>query len=371
LVAAFALAGCSAGHAPAPGDGPARPASTVELRLPRAVHTATLLSDGRVLVAGGCTRPSCEMAPDGASAELYAPTTGSFRPTGGMRTERSGHTATLLPGGRVLIAGGWDRDGVLATAELYDPASGAFTPTGSLRQARGGATATLLADGTVLVAGGFDGARMLAGAERYDPRGGAFSPAGRMTVARAAHSATALPDGRVLVAGGTSARDQVAASAEVYDPARGAFTPTGSMAVARHKHAAVGLRGGTVLVVGGSDERDLGGLHASAEVYDPATGRFHATGPLRQPRYKLPDAAVLLGDGMVLVAGGGSSAELYDPGTGAFRPAAALGVARWFATATRLHDGAVLIFGGYDAHIDPSPAARLYRVGGPAAPGRS
>ena len=113
----------------------------------RAAHTSTLLPDGRVLIAGGGRLDSCEMEEDGASAELFDPTAGSFAKTGTMGTERVSHTATLLPNGEVLLAGGWDRDGVLASAELYDPEVGDFSPTGSMATHRAAHTATLLPNG--------------------------------------------------------------------------------------------------------------------------------------------------------------------------------------------------------------------------------
>jgi Galactose oxidase, central domain len=123
----------------------------------RAAHTATLLPDGRVLIAGGCTLDSCELEEDGPSAELYDPRVGNFAKTGTMGTERVSHTATLLPNGEVLLAGGWDRDGVLASAELYDPESKDFrTVHGSLGAARNFATVTTLSRGRALIAGGYD-----------------------------------------------------------------------------------------------------------------------------------------------------------------------------------------------------------------------
>jgi hypothetical protein len=123
----------------------------------RAAHTATLLPSGRVLIAGGCTLDSCELEEDGASAELYDPRVGSFAKTGTMGTERVSHTATLLPNGEVLLAGGWDRGGVLANAELYNPATGVFSPTSSMTTHRAAHTATLLPNGKVLIAGGYNG----------------------------------------------------------------------------------------------------------------------------------------------------------------------------------------------------------------------
>ena len=134
------------------------------------MHAATMLSDGRILVAGGWKTAVGKT--DGtsalASAELYDPASGTFTPTGDMTVPRAFPTATLLPDGRVLIAGGWNGSNAVASAEIYDPASGTFTPTGDLTAAREGNTATLLSDGRVLITGGRDGSGgVLVSAELY------------------------------------------------------------------------------------------------------------------------------------------------------------------------------------------------------------
>ena len=130
---------------------------------PRDQHTATLLSDGRVLIAGGT---------DDNSAELYDPATGTFSPTGSMITgPMGGHTATLLQDGRVLVAGGYDSLETLFMAQLYDPATGTFSVTGSMTERRDGQNATLLKDGRVLMTGG-DSDTELASAELYYPTTG-------------------------------------------------------------------------------------------------------------------------------------------------------------------------------------------------------
>ncbi|MDQ3855129.1 MAG: kelch-like protein, partial [Chloroflexota bacterium] len=330
------------------------------MTVPRAAHSATLLPDGRVLLAGGCTRNSCELGEEGATAELYDPELGRFSHTGSMARPRVGHAAVLVEG-RVLVLGGWDLGGVTASAELYDPATGIFSGAGSMRSRRGGFTATRLRDGTVLIAGGYDGGRYLSSAELYDPRTGRFVPTGRMVLPRTSHVAALLPDGRVLVAGGSTREGKVIASAEVYDPSTGKFSRTGNMTVARHKHGAARLPGGRILIVGGSDARDIRGRYASAEVYDPETGRFAATGEMATARFKLPDALAALPDGDVLVAGGGETAEAYDPGAGGFRVVeGSLGSDWSFATATVLRDGRVLIAGGYDGSIQLTARSWLY-----------
>jgi hypothetical protein len=242
--------------------------------------------------------------------------------------ERAGNTATLLADGRVLIAGGEDRqENALASAEIYDPSTGKFTVTGSMADARG------------------------------------------------AHTATALKDGRVLIVGGGSGHypsQNVYRSAEVFDPAAGKFNSAGQMSVGRHKHAAVLLRSGKVLIVGGSDNRDWHGEYASAEIYDPASGTFSATGAMNTARFKLPAAVALLPNGKVLVAGGGPFAELYDETTGGFtKVPGSLGAARFFASATLLAGGKALITGGYaesGGGLPATPAAWLYQPGsGPAS----
>jgi hypothetical protein len=173
-----------------------------------------------------------------------------------------------------------------------------------------------------------------------------------MTVPRSAHAAAVLKDGRVLLSGGSGAPGRVHATAEIFDPAGGSFSGAGDMTARRHKHAAVTLLDGRVLVLGGSDERDGFGQHASAEIYDPASGAFEPTAVMRTARFKIGDAVALLPDGRVLVAGGGARAEVFDPARGAFgEVAGGPGSALAFSTATLLPDGRVLIAGGYDWDI--------------------
>jgi Galactose oxidase, central domain len=284
--------------------------ATGSLATGRADHTATLLPNGKVLVAGGYNGSAL------ASAELYDPASGTWTATGSLATGRAHHTATLLPNGKVLVAGGEDSSSnPFASAELYDPASGTWTATGSLATGRSLHTATLLPNGNVLVAGGFDSSFTgLASAELYDPASGTWSATGSLSTARLQHTATLLPNGQVLVAGGTGGP---IASAELYDPASGTWSATGSLATGRFNHTATLLPDGQVLVAGGGDTS--GNVFASAELFDPASGTWTATGSLATARSG--HTATLLPNGKVLVAGGDNnsgflaSAELYDPAT--------------------------------------------------------
>ena len=324
---------------------------------PRRGFSVTLLRDGKVLVAGG---DELVEGIDTASAELYDPGSGTWTATGSMTTPRSGQTATLLPDGKVLAAGGgWQADQWtrLASAELYDPAGGTWTATGSMAGTRLGGTATLLGNGTVLVAGGlidfvdFPGNdEGTASAELYDSAAGTWTATGSMLTQHFGHTATLLPDGRVLVAGGAccGAEPNPVASAEIYDPGSGSWAATGSMGRPRVGHAATLLLDGKVLVTGGNGEP------STAEMYDPSTGTWTLTGTLGIPGAGA--AAVLLPDGNVLVAGGWdrhanegwgvplATAELYNPGSGIWTPTASMLAPIADSTATLLRDGMVLVF---------------------------
>ncbi|HEV2417194.1 MAG TPA: kelch repeat-containing protein [Terriglobia bacterium] len=289
---------------------------TGSLGTARMSHTATLMQNGKVLITGGI---NTNFSPfELASAELYDPSTGTFTYTGIMNSARAGHTAALLNNGMVLIAGGNDNATDLATAELYDPNAGTFTPTGSLLTARENHTATLLGDGTVLVAGGAtdDGSSVLSSAEIYNPSTGTFAATGSLNTEREFHTATLLNGGKLIVAGGyNNSAPYELASIEIYDPTARTFTTSTNMAVPREGHTATLLADGSVLIVGGGNNtEDMG----TAELLDPTGQTLTGTGALNTARFG--HSATLLNDGTVLIVGGeggsGSalaSAELYAP----------------------------------------------------------
>ena len=298
--------------------------SVGNMSTPRTSHTATLLHNGMVLVTGGFDQMACfpNCTPTVlATAELYDLKTATWSATGSMTSARAQHTATLLHDGKVLVAGGFSNSEVLSSAEIYDPKSGVWSPTGSMINARFSHTANQLHNGGPLASGGYDNlGSALATAELYDQKTGTWSATGSMHVPRGVHGAVLLHDGSVLVAGGINAPFPLPtgfpglASAELYDPKTGAWTTTGNMTSARFAHTLTLLHNGDVLAAGGED-MDASVLQ-SAELFDPKSGFWSATANLTTPR--ATHTATLLHNGDVLVAGGffiGTglvTAELYE-----------------------------------------------------------
>lgn len=359
IIASFAVAG-AAFHAAGPSAsrvGTVTPAAS--MLEPRSGQTATLLADGRVLIAGGMRRNQDFYK----SAELYDPATGKFQPTGEMSVGRVGHAAVLLRSGKVLIAGGWIGHGTTDSAELYDPATDKFTLIAKMTMRRARESATLLTNGDVLLEGGADhdgpdGA--MASAEIFRADTLRFQPTGSLHYPRNSHTATLLNDGRVLIAGGRGAG--LIADAELYDPKTGTFTQTGSLITPRYKHTAGLLPDGRVLIAGGSDEHDWSGTMTSAETYDPRTGKFSATFPLNASRFKLPNEAVQLSSGRLLVGGGSKQVEIYDPSTGRFLVVPGQMSDNWhYMTETKLKDGSVLLAGGYPNNDQATAQTWIYR----------
>lgn len=244
---------------------------------PRRRHTETLLADGRVLLAGGLPLSGFELAATG-QAELFDPTTRTFQATGAMVSQRTDHTATRLPDGRVLVVGGRDSTcfftcplRIWPSAELFDPRTGTFTPTGAMALARFNHTATLLPDGRVLIAGGttpdLPDTDVADSVEIFDPATGRFTAAGRMLRPRTEHRATLLGSGAVLFSGGHTVNESTYASStvEAFNPLTGASSLADSDRTTRSRHAAVRLESGEVVLIGGTEG---GGPIAIAERYE-------------------------------------------------------------------------------------------------------
>jgi hypothetical protein len=324
--------------------------ATGEMTIGRYGHTATLLADGKVLIVGGQTvekyGPPTEFKTL-ATGELYDPGTGTFTATGNMTTGRIWHTAVLLADGRVLIAGGSGDRPSLASTELYDPSTGTFTSTGSMATARGRHTATLLNNGKVLIAGGTgrnDLSNAFLASESYDPSTGTFSPAGKMTTGRWGHKATLLANGKVLIVPGEEGDDYE--SAELFDPGTGAFTITDWRSIDIMVAATANLlTNGKVLVTLNVQECDWHSF--IAELYDSSTG-FTDTGKMAHGICR--PTGTMLSDGSVLIAGGwfesGFRAQLYDPVSGSFSITGEMIAGRHNHTATLLNNGKVLVAGG-------------------------
>ena len=412
MVLTLVVTGCSGGPHAASGSSPAGPqargtfratGSMVQAR--RSHFTATLLLDGRVLIAGGQNPGALD------TAELYDPATGKFTATGSMTAARHDNVAVRLADGRVLIegmsstiehlaGGGIDTADPVPTAELYDPRTGTFTSATATNLIPSSAVA-LLPDGRVLLPGGsttgsvmvpgpampcvnpgdlcqlVESTGELAKALLLDPITGTVTSTSDMTQGRSNPTATPLLDGRVLVTNGFLANMAVPpydpATAELYDPVTGTFTATGSMVGdvrEPYDGTATLLSDGRVLFAGGTMIVASKGYltTALAQIYDPKTGTFALTGPMAAPRKG--HAATLLKDGGVLVVGGYTSdpadgslepavtAELFDPTTGTFRPTGAIvdvpgsdGGIRGSNSATLLSDGRVFVAGNGVAEI--------------------
>ncbi len=325
-------------------------------------HTATLLPTGNVLIAGGCNETSGTLA----SSEVYVPDTDTFAPVSpypDMKYPRQMHMATLLANGNVLVAGGYDDSGRhVATAEIYDYNARGYLPdtVPMMVHPRHGHTATLLPDGTVLIAGGSGESGALDSAEIFYPSTGKFYEivglAGRLTSARMDHSATLLTKGsnmgKVLIAGGRSGSDFLNSSM-LYDPSAHSFSASGYMTDPRANHTATLLQDGRVLIAGGNKALDVSSAssYSGTELYDPNTGAFSASS-YATSIYRTNHTATLLPNGKVLLVRGDSynyglaQSHTYDQGTDSFLSGPALGGDYHNFTATLLPSGKVLVVGG-------------------------
>jgi hypothetical protein len=369
--------------------------------------TLTLLRDGRVLGLGGCPCSSVGGATfSEPAAELYDPGAGTWAPTGGQNQARSGHTATLLPNGNVLVTGGNDSADPAEeqSSEIYNVVSGQFTQLTTMIARHRGHTATLLPSGEVLIFGGTEAAfEIYAGgvrgswlltdnttagrsdhemtlltsgevlvtgsgaigfpgpatdvAELFDPATNQFSDTGALTVERQRHAAVLLQDGDVLVTGGSGL-----ATAEIYNRSAQTFTATGSMQQARDNHAMVTLPGGDVLVVGGAGN--------SAERFDPSAGTFTATAtPMTSDRAET--GAALLPNGKALIVSD-TTAELYDPTTDSFTAVQSPGASYQTPHIVVMQTGEALVTGSYTQSAEIfDPASNSFRFTGADAVGRA
>jgi uncharacterized repeat protein (TIGR02543 family) len=357
--------------------------STGSMTEARYGHTATVLSDGKVLVVGNCTDSSSGNCLLGNTkqatntAELYDPATGTWTSIAAMKSARFGHTATLLSDGKVLVAGGVSSSGIIGAAEVYDPVAKTWTATGAMKAARFGHTATLLRDGTVLVTGGTSGGYTslapLNTAELYDPASGTWTSAAAMTGTRFGHTAVLLPDsGKVLVVGGlasfTLAGLTAASTAELYDPGTSNWSSAGTLVTGRFIHTTSLLPNGQVLAAGGAGSNNQLAISpmASAELYDPGTNQWVATTALKNAR--ISHTATVLKNGQVLVVGGTgpsgilASAELYDPSGKSWADADPLKDARMTHIAALLNNGQVMVAGGTNG-TDYLKSVELYGTG--------
>ena len=326
-LAVVVLACAPVARAAAPGWSP-----LPKLLTPREGYSATLLPSGKVLVAGGRAG-----VPPLASTELFDPATGTWTGGPGMTRERDDFAAVALKDGRVLVIQG-ELNPSQKSAEVFNPATATWSLTPDMSEKRSGAAASLLPNGNVLVAGG------AATYQVYETATNTWRAAKAAPTSVFGATASLLPTGKVLLAGGTVGSASTAQT-WLYDPVGDAFTAGKPLAIPRSEHTATLLRNGRVLVAGGFDST-AGGLLSSAELYDPVTGNWAPTGGMG--RTHSGHSATLLTDGRVLLIDQ-TSAELYDPSSGAWSAADAPVYSHYDTEATLLADGTVLIAGGFFA----------------------
>ena len=232
----------------------------------RDIAAAALLPDGRVLVTGGsATGTNLDAL---ATTEIYSPATGIWSRAATMSVARGGHTATVLSNGTVVVVGGasgtYSAPNLHTSAEVFDPAAGTWTATASVSLGRGFHRSVALGNGRLLMTGGSNFvSSVFATTDVYDAATGLWTAAAPLVTGRISHSATVLPNGNVLIAGGGASG--VLGSAELFDVSGGRWIPAGDMRIPRSNHAAALLLNGKVLVAGGQGV----GASTTAEIYDP------------------------------------------------------------------------------------------------------
>lgn len=330
-----------------------------DLRAARSGAASVLLPDGRVLLAGGSDSGGAPLA----SVELVN-TDGSVSAAAPMNVARTSAAALMLPNGDVLVTGGGTTDGgITNSAEVYDPLFNSWEIlTSTMVSPRSGHSASLLLDGTVLLAGGNSSSGPVSALETYDEISGSFSQAGVLATGRMEHAAAVLPDGRVFIAGGTDANGATLASTEIYDPRAGTVSPGPALNTARARHTATTLLEGTVLIAGGSTPAtppatgmaDL----ASAEIFDPANtsatstttiSSSLATGRSGHLAFLLPNNHNVLIAGGTAAGSALASAEMYTPWTQQFAATGGMSTARASASGAPFSvDGLLIVMGGQD-----------------------
>ncbi len=317
---------------------------TGSMKAARYSHSATQLPNGKVLVAGGRTVNISTLS----SAELYNPATGTWTMTGSMLTGRLLHAATLLPNGKVIVVGGINKSGAdTSNPELYDPISGKWTKSGAVPNAASGTNfRTVLLSDSKLLAIWVVPNPLRSKAALYDSANNTWTATGAMLATVYSPTLTLLPSGEVLAAGGAVTGSISSSNAELYDPATGLWTKTGSLNAGRFYHATIVLPDGKVLTAGGSQNTSTS--LSTSEIYNPEVGTWSPAAAL--PLELTFSNAVMLSNGRILFSCLYNEIDgliLYNPITDLFDHTQADCIKpRLINTITLLPNGKVLIAGG-------------------------